>query len=142
MKYLFFLLLLPLSACSSGGSYVELGSQTFHVEVRDDAAGRQMGLMYREEMADDQGMWFVFEEEKPLSFWMKNTLLPLDILYFDNNMELVSIQKNVPPCRSTRCPSYPSEGPARYVLEINAGLSDRFSFQAGMKIAFYPGGPR
>ena len=76
-------------------------------------------------------MLFIFPDEAPRSFWMKNTRIPLDILYFDSQQNLVSMQQDVPPCRTERCPSYPSEGPARYVLELNAGMASRLNVQTG-----------
>lgn len=100
---------------------VEIGGHPIRAEVADDDQERSRGLMFRREMGADEGMVFVFPRELQLAFWMKNTLLPLDILYFDGSGRLVSIQRDVPPCRTAFCPSYPSERPARYVLELNAG---------------------
>ena len=97
----------------------------------DDDGERTLGLMFRTEMAEDRGMLFIFPDEAPRSFWMKNTRIPLDILYFDSQQNLVSMQQDVPPCRTERCPSYPSEGPARYVLELNAGMASRLNVQTG-----------
>jgi uncharacterized membrane protein (UPF0127 family) len=62
---------------------------------------------------------------------MKNTLIPLDMLYFDATRQLVSMQLNVPPCRADPCPVYPSEGPARYVLELSGGTARRIGVQPG-----------
>lgn len=100
---------------------LEVAGHEVRAEVADDDRERMRGLMFRSRMDDDQGMVFVFDRELPLSFWMKNTLIPLDMLYFDSRGRLVSIQHDVPPCRTAMCPSYPSDGPARYVLELNAG---------------------
>ncbi|MCX7554250.1 DUF192 domain-containing protein [Marinicella sp. S1101] len=127
------LLLFILSACQHMQHRVTLKDQTFLVELADDAQSRAMGLMYRKEMADSEGMLFIFPDSKPRAFWMKNTLIPLDILYFDQNRRLVSISENTPPCKntSTRCPNYPSAKPAKYVLEINAGLSQDYGFTTG-----------
>lgn len=129
----FSLLVLILSACQHQQHRVTLKGQTFVVELAEDDASRAMGLMYRKEMDDDKGMLFIFPDSKPRAFWMKNTLIPLDILYFDQNHRLVSISENTPPCKNTttRCPNYPSAGPAKYVLEINAGLSSDFGFKKG-----------
>jgi hypothetical protein len=138
------LLALTLCACSGSGRahWVELGGKRFQVEVADDFEERARGLMFRDEMPADSGMLFVHEREAPLAFWMKNTEIPLDILYFDEDRRLVSIQRGVPPCSAgDRCPSYPSEGPAKYVLELNAGRSDALDLEPGTEIHFSEGIP-
>lgn len=103
----------------------------FRVQVADTFNTRAMGLMFRKEMPQDEGMVFLFETEQPLNFWMKNTLIPLDIVYMDKNWKVVSIQKNAQPCKADPCTFYPSKENARYVLEINAGLSDKLGIQEG-----------
>ena len=71
---------------------------------------------------------------------MKNTKIPLDILYFDNELRLVGQQRNVPPCSAgDRCPPYPSHRPARYVLELNAGQAARLGLEAGATLTLGPG---
>jgi uncharacterized protein len=115
-------------------SMVELADQRFSVEVAADDASRTRGLMFRDEMPADRGMLFVFEHEQPLAFWMKNTRIPLDILYFDNELRLVSVAADTPPCVTPYCPAYPSARPARYVLELNAGLAARLGVKAGDRL--------
>ncbi|MFC3195296.1 DUF192 domain-containing protein [Marinicella sediminis] len=126
-------LILLLAGCPRINSTVTIKGTQFNVEVVDDDQSRAMGLMYRRSMDDDVGMLFLFPDAEPRSFWMKNTLIPLDILYFDQHRKLVSISANTPPCKNTtsRCPSYPSKKPAKYVLEINAGLSEQYGFEPG-----------
>ena len=92
-----------------------------YVEVADTEAARERGLMYREHMDDDAGMLFLFPDAAPLNFWMKNTLIPLDILFFDAEWNLVSTA-TMTPCVADPCALYPSEGPAKYALEVNAGF--------------------
>jgi uncharacterized membrane protein (UPF0127 family) len=87
--------------------------------------------MMRTTLAPDHSMLFVFSYQAPQAFWMKNTLIPLDILYFDTERRLVSMQLNVPPCKADPCPIYPSQAPARYVLELSAGTAHRIGAQAG-----------
>lgn len=135
---------LASSACSGSRAspHVDLGGQRFAVEVADDFDERARGLMFRDSMPADSGMLFVHEREAPLAYWMKNTEIPLDILYFDAQRRLVSIQRRVPPCSAgDRCPSYPSAGPAKYVLELNAGRSDALELQPGDEIVFSEGIP-
>ncbi|MDJ0654171.1 MAG: DUF192 domain-containing protein [Xanthomonadales bacterium] len=124
-------LLACLAACAPGGPSVVLKDQRFYVEIADDPGEQQMGLMFRNRMGEDRGMLFIFERDEPRSFWMKNTRISLDILYFDSGLSLVSMQQDVPPCRRDPCPSYPSTGPARYVLEINAGIAERLGVEVG-----------
>ena len=131
---------LTLSGCASGGSWIEIGGQRYTVEVADDDAERSRGLMFRDEMAADHGMLFVHEREEPQSYWMKNTRIALDILYFDAAAKLVSQQRDVPPCSlGDRCPPYPSAAPARFVLELNAGEAARLGLTDGAVLRFGPG---
>lgn len=142
MKRLWTLLaLLPLAGCAcDGGPWVELRGERFCVEIADDDEERARGLMFRDALPRDGGMLFVFEDEAPRAFWMMNTRIPLDILYFDAGRRLVSASKRTPPCRSSsRCPSYPSKGPARYVLELNAGRADELGVASGDELTLSPG---
>ncbi|WP_103071158.1 DUF192 domain-containing protein [Aquimarina sediminis] len=103
------------------------------IEIADSDYERETGLMYRKSMQNDQGMLFVFPEEAPRYFYMKNTKLPLDIIYLDAQQRVVSIQKNAQPLNES---SLPSEGPAQYVLEVNAKLSDTWNLKKGDSISF------
>lgn len=129
----FCLFVLLLCGCQQNQHKVTINNIDFYVELADDDNERAMGLMYRKQMDEDAGMLFIFPNSQPRAFWMKNTLIPLDILYFDNNRKLINISENTPPCKNTttRCPNYPSKRPAKYVLEINAGLSKKHGFKAG-----------
>jgi len=103
------------------------------IEVADDDGERMRGLMDRQNLPDNAGMLFIFPDEEPRSFWMKNTLISLDIIYINSRKEIVSIQKYTQP-RSTY--SIPSEKPATYVLEVNAGFTDNHGINPGDKIEF------
>jgi uncharacterized membrane protein (UPF0127 family) len=132
-----------LSACAStaggDGNWVELKGKRFGVEIADDEAERARGLMFRDEMAADHGMLFVHEGEEPQSYWMKNTRIPLDIIYFDHDRKLVSVA-HAPPCSlGDNCPPFPSEGPALYVLELNAGTAETLGAKPGDELKFGPG---
>lgn len=100
------------------------------IEIADNEYKRETGLMYRHTMAENQGMFFVFKDERPLSFYMKNTEFPLDIIYFNSEKEIVNIQKNAKPYDQT---SLPSDAPSQYVLEVNGGLSDKWKLTKGDK---------
>ena len=106
---------------------------TVDVEIADNEAARTQGLMYRYAMQENQGMLFIFPEEAPRAFWMKNTFIALDIIYISADKEIVSIQKDTRP-QSTY--SLPSEKPARYVLEVNAGFCDKFGVEPGDFVEF------
>ena len=103
------------------------------IEIADDDYSTQTGLMYRKSMKNSQAMLFVFPDSKYRSFYMKNTEIPLDIIYISENKKIVSIQKNAKPMDET---SLPSEAPAKYVLEVNAGLSDAWNLEKGDRIDF------
>jgi uncharacterized membrane protein (UPF0127 family) len=107
------------------------GRFEFQVEIADDEAARQRGLMYRREMPADHGMLFHFEAEQPLSFWMKNTYLSLDIIFVSAAGQVVNIHHSTTPL-STR--SLPSEGPALAALELNAGIARALGIRPGDRI--------
>ncbi|WP_449446476.1 DUF192 domain-containing protein [Thermomonas brevis] len=139
------LVLLPLLACLVSGCagasqpWVELGGQRYKVELAKDDAERARGLMFRDTMEQDHGMLFIHDAQEPQAYWMKNTKIPLDILYFDNDRKLVSQQRDVPPCSlGDACPPYPSNAPARYVLELNAGQAEKLKLQDGATLTFGP----
>lgn len=140
LRSLSFLFIAALSGCASAGdSWVEVGGQRYSVEVADDDAERARGLMFRDQLGAGSGMLFVHDREEPQAYWMKNTRIALDILYFDDQGILVSQQRDVPPCSAgNRCPSYPSKLPARYVLELNAGTAAKLNLETGDRIELGP----
>jgi len=103
------------------------------IEIADNDFEQQTGLMYRKQMDIDKGMLFIFEEIKVRSFYMKNTYIPLDIIYIDTDNTIINIVKNAEPLNEA---SLFSDAPAKYVLEINAGLSDEWDLKAGDKISY------
>ena len=132
--FLCVLMLTACTACASGGPSVKLGGKSFSVEIADTSEKQALGLMFRDSMPADHGMLFIFPNEAPRSFWMKNTRIPLDIMYFDKQLKMVSISADTQPCRVSRCPSYPSVGPAMYVLELNAGTAAELGVGPGGKL--------
>jgi uncharacterized protein len=127
---------MALVACHANEPWVEVKGKRFYVEIADTDETRARGLMFRDELADNRGMLFIFRQEAPRSFWMRNTRIPLDIIYLDRELKVVSIVHNARPCRnrSGRCPSYPSEGPAMYVLETNAGQAQALGLEKGDRL--------
>ncbi len=130
-RLLLLVLALACSACATGEPWVELKGERFTVEIADTREAQTRGLMFRDSLERDRGMLFVFPREAPRAFWMRNTRIPLDILYFDAELRLVSVAANARPCKTAQCPSYPSEGPAQYVLELNAGIAGELGVTRG-----------
>lgn len=124
-------LLFGTGSCMSSEPSVKLNGERFTVEVATTPEDQALGLMFRDSMPEDHGMLFIFPTEASRSFWMKNTRIALDIFYFDDDLRLVSVAENARPCRTARCPSYPSDGPARYVLELNAGKAEELGVEPG-----------
>jgi uncharacterized membrane protein (UPF0127 family) len=104
---------------------------TLDTEFAETEYETQIGLMYRHSMKDNQSMFFIFDKDEPRGFYMKNTEFPLDIIFINSKNEIVSIQKNAKPFDQS---TLQSGFPAKYVLEINAGLSDTWGLKAGDQI--------
>ncbi len=111
---------------------IELAHHRFTVEIADTDAARERGLMFRTHMAADHGMLFLFPSAAPRMFWMKNTLIPLDILFFDAQRQLINVSADTPPCKRNPCPVYASAAPAQYVLELNAGIAEKLEIRPGV----------
>lgn len=148
MKFLFplFGLAFLLSACSFSPTDQQDGSQkialvgpsgqaiSVDVEVADDAASRSQGLMNRESLGDTEGMLFLFPTPESLTFWMKNTLIPLDIIFFDSRGQVIGSDTMVP-CTEDPCLRYTSSGPSNIALEVNAGFVETHEIGLGWRIA-------
>lgn len=109
---------------------MRVGDQTILVELALDGYSQAKGLMFRESMPENAGMLFMFPNTQPLSFWMKNTLIPLDIIYITEEGDVVNVV-TAEPCKVQNCPTYPSDKPAKYVLELNAGRAEAIGLRAG-----------
>lgn len=107
--------------------------QKLEVELADEPYEWETGLMYRTFMEDYQGMLFIYPDEAPRSFYMKNTYIPLDILYFSKDSILVSAQENTRPLDETPLPSV---HPAKFILEINAGKTLEWNMKEGDRFSF------
>lgn len=135
-------LLLFTTGCSQTSSNLHqttIGDQTFYLQHATTPPLITQGLMHIDQMPTNQGMLFLFESEAPRSFWMKNTLIALDIIFLNQNQEIINIAKQVPPCKTIdptqqNCPTYQSLGGAKYVLELNGGLSDQLNLETGNQL--------
>ena len=152
------LAVLSLAVISAGiGSYIYYdtgserpleGNQTeiyfqdhrFSVEIAGSSEERARGLMFREELGENQGMLFVYEEEADRSFWMKNTLIPLDIIFLDSDFEVINIEQADPQPNTSdeNLRRYRSERPAQYVLELNQNRSNEIGLEKGSEMSFRP----
>ncbi|MFN4144731.1 MAG: DUF192 domain-containing protein [Runella sp.] len=103
------------------------------VEIAENPDEQAKGLMFRPYLADSVGMLFIFPQAAPQSFWMKNTMIPLDIIYADQNKKIVSIQKNAKPYSEENLPSLAD---AQYVVEVVGGYCDKYDIRVGDYIAF------
>jgi uncharacterized protein len=135
----------PDAACPADPGRPELrwgevivGEHRLEVEIATDPAHRERGLMYRRSLPAAQGMLFVFDEPRIHTFWMKNTCIPLDMLFIDRDGVIVGIEENVP-TMNTR--TYAVRCPSLYVLEVNAGWCRRHGVRAGQRVRFEGIGP-
>ena len=125
--------------------FIKEGILTFHdqttkkiitqidIEIADNREKREIGLMYRRSLPDKAGVLFIYKKRQPLSFWMKNTYIPLDIIFVDEDMKIVTISKNTKPLSEDPIPSYRY---SMYVIEVNAGFCDKYGIQIGDYIKF------
>jgi uncharacterized protein len=133
-----FAVLLQVSACQAQPQVTiatEGGRElTFQVEVADTPSKRELGLQYRRDLPPDRGMIFLFPTESEHSFWMKNTPLPLDMIFISKDLKIVGIVEQAVPF-STDSRSVPAA--SQFVLEINGGLSQRHGIKAGDSVRFH-----
>ena len=106
---------------------------TFNVEIPLTPEGFSKGLMFRERLDDNEGMLFVFDGDAERSFWMKNTLIELDMLFIGSDFEIKKIH-NAVPCTEDPCPSYKSGTPVKYVLEIRGGFAEELNVMEGNSV--------
>jgi uncharacterized membrane protein (UPF0127 family) len=129
----------------SGPQFTKQGTLTFlseksgepitaiDIEIKADDSGRAEGMMWRKSMEEDQGMLFIMERAEPQSFWMRNTYIPLDILFISEDQRILNIRANAQP--QTLSPQA-SQGDAKYVLEVIGGLTDKMGVQPGDSVTF------
>jgi uncharacterized protein len=107
--------------------------KTIDIEIADTPKELEAGLMYRRKMADTEGMLFVFDKAKARLFWMKNTYIPLDMIFVDAHMKILQIEKNTTPMSEERIPTHKN---TLYTVEVNAGFCDRYGINVGDYIQF------
>ena len=111
-------------------------NKCFNVEIAGTPKEREMGLMNREYLNPNSGMLFVFDQIGVYNLWMKNTLIPLDMIWIDKNNRIIFIKENAEPCKTEQCESFGSNKKALYILEINGGLTEEIGFEIGDEIEF------
>jgi hypothetical protein len=126
----------PVQTAPSGPRVIFPDGFVVSVEVAADDELRAQGLMYRDQLRPGTGMLFLFKEDEEHAFWMKNTLIPLDMVWIDANQKVVAVKYNVPPCKVENCPSYPSGVLSRYVLEVAGGVAQQHGIKAGDQLRF------
>lgn len=110
------------------------GAHSFIVEVADEREERERGLMFRESLEQGKGMIFIYDEPQPkLGFWMKNTYIPLDMIFIDENYEVIDYFENLQLCEELQCPHYVPNGTSQYILEVNAGVVQEIGLSRGDK---------
>ena len=130
MKYLVLILLL-IVGCSSVPT-VCIEGKCFEVDIAESYEEQKQGLMFIESLEEGKGMLFVYNNKSQKYFWMKNTLIPLDIIWIDNNT-VVYVSDNTPICKSSEsCPIYGTDTPVKYVLEVNS----TYNFSIGDEVKF------
>jgi uncharacterized membrane protein (UPF0127 family) len=112
------------------------GGTKIQAELADTDAKRRLGLMFRESLAPDRGMLFVYQRPGIYPFWMKNCRFPIDILWLAPDKRVVRIIERVPPCPADPCPRYDPRVEALYVIEVSAGFAQREGLKSGAKITF------
>jgi len=101
------------------------------VRIADRPADQMRGLMFVANLPDDEGMLFLFQEEAPRSFWMKNCLMPIDMVWLDRSFRIVDITHSAPPCQADPCPEFAPRVPAQNVLEVRGGLAREKGLKEG-----------
>ena len=129
-----------INACFYGFTYSRetkacFNNSCFSLEVAEDEETRFQGLMFREDLADDEGMLFLFKTESRYGFWMKNTSIPLDIIWVNSQNNIVHIEEEIRPCQDNNCPVFYSQENALYVLELKAGTVKKSGIKVGNKVS-------
>lgn len=126
----------PVQAAATGPRIIFPDHYTVRLEIAADDDTRQQGLMYRDRLPEATGMIFIFTQPGEYPFWMKNTLIPLDLIWIDAGHKIVHVGHNLPPCKADPCPNYPPNAIASYVLEVPAGVAAQHHLAEGQTLRF------
>ena len=134
-KIILLLFVLSLVGCANRTVEIDNGVEIIKikVEIADDLNERAKGLMFREDLGENEGMFFIFGDVAERNFWMKNTLIPLDIIFICDDFKIVNIEE-AEPCEEDPCKNYFSKGGAKYVLEVNKRFSERNNIDVGDRV--------
>ena len=129
-----------LSACSSQANspseQICFADGCIYIEIVQTPEERRKGLQARKYLSKGNGMLFIFSESKKYSFWMKDTFIPLDIIWIDRNKRIVTVMSDVLPCEIEQCEVYAPDNDALYVLEVNAGVAIELGLKGGDQAVF------
>lgn len=124
------------SEASAGPRVIFPDGYSVHVELATTDETRAQGLMFRDRLRPASGMLFLFTANGNYPFWMKNTLIPLDMIWIDQQKRVAHVKQNVPPCQADPCPSYDPKAEARYVLEVAGGVTKEHPLKPGDQLRF------
>ncbi len=123
------------TAVAEAGPRAEMPSgAVYRLELARTPEEHALGLMFRESLPDRAGMLFLFDTAEPHHFWMKNTMIPLDMIWMDESGKVLFISANTPPCKADPCLTYGPDGPARQVLEIAGGMAAKEKVRVGEQL--------
>lgn len=117
-------------------SKVCVNNNCFEVELAENILQQSRGLMFRESLQEHKGMFFIFKKEDIYPFWMENTKISLDIIWINSENKIVFISKSAEPCKTLSCPKIIPLEKAKYVLEINGGLVEKFGIKVGDEVNY------
>lgn len=126
----------PAPAEATGPRVIFPDGFVVRVELAADDEMRAQGLMYRDSLRPGTGMLFLFPRDGEYAFWMKNTRIPLDMVWIDAQQRVAAVKFHVPPCEIEDCPSYPPHAIARYVLEVAGGVAQQHGLKPGDQLQF------
>lgn len=142
-KFVFFIfsaaLILVFSSYlfASGRGKVCFQKQCFDVDIARTGEEVMRGLQFRRQLKDDEGMLFLFSQSSVYHFWMKDTFIPLDIIWLDDSRRVLYVASHALPCLKSPCTTYGPDKASRYVLEINAGLCEKWNIRVGDEAVFH-----
>lgn len=127
----------PASGVTYSRARVCIGGRCVEAQVADTPEKKSLGLMHRDSLREGEGMLFVYDKPDTYSFWMKNMLIPLDIIWISEGLKVVEVMRDVPPCKDgSECIPFSPEQPAQYILEVSAGSASKLRIKAGQGVTF------